>query len=77
MGQAAAEHQPTDDLQRMQTRIRFIIQNMDAQGRSCSGEAAMDFQPASDSFNLHMPLVSFPDFVSLAPAIRPAVKPEP
>ena len=33
-------------------------------GRSGTREAAMDFQPADDSFNLHRPLASFPNFIS-------------
>ena len=49
---------------------------MDVLGRSCRGLAAMDFQPASDSFNLHRPLASFPDFLPPAAAVRPAAKPE-
>ena len=70
-----ASHQT--ELQRLHLRISFIIQDMDALGRCCRGEAAMDFQPASDSFNLHRPLASFPDFVSPAPAVRSAATPKP
>ena len=44
-------------------------------GRSCSGEAATDFQPADDNFDLHRPLVSLLDFLPPATAVRPAVKP--
>ena len=37
------------------------VLDMGALGRSCSGESAVDFQPANDTFNLHRPLVSFRD----------------
>ena len=77
VGRTAAEFQPADDLQRLQTRISFLILDMDALGCSCSGEAAMDFQPAGDTFNPHTPPVSLRDFLSLAPAIRPSANSEP
>ena len=55
VGQAAAEYPPTDDLQALANPDQ-----LPHPGR-CSGEAAMDFQPAGDTFNLHRPLVSFSD----------------
>ena len=77
VGQAAAEYQSTDGSQPLETQISFVIQDTDALSRSCSGESAMDFQPVDDSFDLHMPLLSFPDCVSPAAAVPPATKPEP
>ena len=61
----SSRYQPTDDLQRLQTRISSIIHDVDALGRSCSGEASMDSQPADDNFNPHKSLASFPAFYRL------------
>ena len=37
--------------------------------------AAAGFQPTEDTFNFHVPLASFPDFISPAPAERRESKP--
>ena len=49
VGEAAAGYQPTEDLQRLQHRTSFIIQDMDALGRICSVEAAAGFHTPTSS----------------------------
>ena len=57
-GLAAAGYCSAEDPQPLQSRISNIVQDMDAFGRSCSGEAALDFQSMDDSYDFHRPLAS-------------------
>ena len=52
-------------------RISFIAQDMDASGRSCSGEAALDFESMDDNYDFHKPLASSFSREPPATAIRP------
>ena len=45
VGLTAAGYHTAEDLQRFQARISFSVQDMDAPGRNCSGETAVDFSP--------------------------------
>ena len=76
-GLAAAGCCATEDLQRFQSRIDFVIQDVDALGRSCSSETAADFQPTDENVNLHGPSVDVPYFISPPLIYRPDTKPEP
>ena len=52
-------------------RISLKAQDMDASGRSCSGEAALDFESMDDSYEFHKPLASSLGREPPATAIRP------
>ena len=60
-------YEPTEDRQRLQYWMSLILQDLwTLPWRSCSGAAAMDFQPTDDSCNYHRPP---PSFSRLAPAL--------
>ena len=71
---AAVGYRSTEGLQRLQSRIDLITQDIDAPGRSCSSEAASDFQPTDE--NLNPPLVVL-YVTSPTPKYWPDTKPEP
>ena len=66
---AASGYSPTEGLQ---SRIDLIIWDTNAVNRSCSSEAAVDFQPIDKTLDLRGPPVAVPYFVSPAPKYRPS-----
>ena len=68
---------PRRDLQRLQSRISFIVQDMDALGRRCSGETALDLQTMDDSCDFRWPLACSLGGEPPATAIRPPATPDP
>ena len=67
----------TEDQQSLQSRISIEVQDMDALGRSCSGETALVVKSMDDSYDFYRPLSSSFGREPPATAKRPPAKPDP
>ena len=66
----------TEGLQRLQSCIDLIVQDMNAVNRSCSSETAADFQPIDETLDIGGPPLVVPFFISPTPKYRTHTKPE-